>query len=268
VKLRASGCQFGEPDSLNTQEKDHRVRTRAIRQRLFRSHRGWKARLFEAFDRRVSKRGSGSVGNRRHVVVATSWLHPNPRKNRIRYRFPNSSSLTLRVGMESPLLEMSSDSQRFTTTPFPSYSYVPGQQPHPTSHVDGHSYGHPEPVVENFNVEHWRECSTFLFGIDLFNASFFWESHEQWEAVWNSLGRTGIQADFIKALIKLAAAKVKLREGKAQGVERHARRALELFEGVGKEFEQLCGLKLASLCEQARALAANAETQIKLDPLV
>ena len=163
---------------------------------------------------------------------------------------------------------MNANSQRFTTTPFPPYSYVPGQNPHPTSHVDGHSYGHPDPVVDNFSVEHWNECSTFLFGVDLFNAGFFWESHEQWEAVWNALGRSGSEADFIKALIKLSAAKVKLLEGKPIGVERHARRALELFESVGHEFEQLCGMKVASLCEHARALEANPETQLKLQPSV
>lgn len=46
----------------------------------------------------------------------------------------------------------------------------------------------------------------YLRGIDLFNHGFYWESHEAWEAVWISAGRRGSVADFLKALIKVAAA--------------------------------------------------------------
>jgi len=53
-----------------------------------------------------------------------------------------------------------------------------------------------------------------------------------WEAVWIAAGRRGVAADFLKGLIKLAAAGVKCREGSRAGVQRHARRAEQLFRSV------------------------------------
>ena len=72
----------------------------------------------------------------------------------------------------------------------------------------------------------------FQWAVQLFNAGYYWESHEAWESLWHAAGRSGALADFLKGLIKLAAAGVKLREHNLVGVERHARRALELFEEV------------------------------------
>ena len=69
----------------------------------------------------------------------------------------------------------------------------------------------------------------FLRGVALFNAGYYWEAHEVWEGLWHAYGRRGVLADVIKALIKLAAAGVKVREGQEHGVRIHARRAAELF---------------------------------------
>ena len=75
----------------------------------------------------------------------------------------------------------------------------------------------------------------FRWAVQLFNAGYYWESHEAWESLWHAAGRKGAIADFLKGLIKLAAAGVKLREHNRVGVERHARRALELFGEVQRE---------------------------------
>ena len=96
----------------------------------------------------------------------------------------------------------------------------------------GHSFGRPHSVPAAFDPEQPRTSVEFLFAIDLFNAGFYWEAHEGWEGLWIAAGRTGVQADFIKGLIKLAAAGVKAREGQRVGVERHARRAAELLQSV------------------------------------
>lgn len=138
-------------------------------------------------------------------------------------------------------------SVRLTAHPFPAYSYVPGKWPHPRREQDGHSYGDPEPTVSQFDPTRWKDCDAFLYGVDLFNSGFYWESHEQWEAVWLSVGRKGIVADFLKGLIKLSAAGVKVKEGKFVGVRRHATRAIELFEATKQTHASLCGLFLASL---------------------
>ena len=58
---------------------------------------------------------------------------------------------------------------------------------------------------------------------------FYWEAHEAWEAFWNAFGRTTPEARFVQGLIHLAAAGVKVREGKPTGVGRHTRRARELL---------------------------------------
>jgi len=115
--------------------------------------------------------------------------------------------------------------------PLPPYSYVPGLAPHPTSDPRGHSYLVHEPPLD-FPVGRLGEQAAYRFAIDLFNRGYYWEAHEAWEALWHAAGRSGPAADFLKGLIKLAAAGVKLREGRPAGVARHARRAGELFRSV------------------------------------
>lgn len=145
---------------------------------------------------------------------------------------------------------------RWTDFPFPAYTYIPGKTPHPTRESDGHSFGRPEPHVEQFDSSNWIKCPAFLFGIDLFNAGFYWESHEQWEAIWHAVGRTGRLADFLKGLIKLSAAGVKTLEGRPIGVRRHLQRAVELFLAVGEQHDSLCGFAIADIIQKANA--ANA----------
>lgn len=113
--------------------------------------------------------------------------------------------------------------------PFPAYAFVPAQHPHPVTDPRGHSFGQPHSVPAPLDPEHPVRSRGFLFAIDLFNAGFYWEAHEAWEGFWMAAGRNGPVADFLKGLIKLAAAGVKAREGQPVGVQRHARRAEELF---------------------------------------
>jgi hypothetical protein len=95
------------------------------------------------------------------------------------------------------------------------------------THVPGQS---PRAAEEELFGESERDL--FCWGIDLFNGGCYWEAHETWEALWHAAGRVGPTADFLKGLIKLAAAGVKLREGRPAGLRRHADRARELFFGL------------------------------------
>jgi predicted metal-dependent hydrolase len=108
----------------------------------------------------------------------------------------------------------------------------------------------------------WQECEEYLFGIDLFNHGYYWEAHESWEAVWHAAGRKGTAADFLKGLIKLAAAGVKAREGSAAGAQRHARRCRELLLAVessaGSTDGFYAGLSLRNVVNMADAIAAAA----------
>src|SRR5260370_8110055 len=119
--------------------------------------------------------------------------------------------------------------------PCTAYSYIPGRFPHPLSDPRGHSFGVQPQRPEPPDPEQWRLCRPYLYGIDLFNHGYYWEAHEVWEGLWHACGRSGPTASFLKGLIKLAAAGVKVRAGKPQGVKSTALRAAELFPQTAKE---------------------------------
>ncbi len=142
---------------------------------------------------------------------------------------------------------------------FPPYSYVTGRFPHPTRDPAGHSFGHAPLAPPPIDPESWQPSRDYLFACDLFNYGYYWESHEVWESLWQACGRNGPTADFLKGLIKLAAAGVKAREGRATGVKRHATRAAELFSlvqaAIGRS--NFLGLDLDWLISMAKTLESD-----------
>src|SRR5918994_4594460 len=124
------------------------------------------------------------------------------------------------------------DRPRYSDEPLPPYSYVPGHTPHPVSDPRGHMHGHRAAAPNPLDPARWEESAAYRYGVDLFNHGFYWEAHEAWESLWHAAGRSGATADFLKGLIKLAAAGVKAREGRAAGVQSHAQRAIELFHSA------------------------------------
>lgn len=142
--------------------------------------------------------------------------------------------------------------------PFPPYAYVRGQHPHPTRDPAGHSFGTPPRFWIRPDPDQWEACRPYLYGIDLFNHGYYWEAHEIWEGLWHACGRKGRTADFLKGLIALAAAGVKLREGNKRGVRQHAARAQALFNQVRRELSpesRYLGLEPQVLAHYARDLA-------------
>jgi hypothetical protein len=144
---------------------------------------------------------------------------------------------------------------------FPPYAYIPGRFPHPTSDPAGHSFGIPPVVPPKLEPERWQESRPYLYGIDLFNGGYYWESHVAWESLWLACGRKGEVADFLKGLIKLAAAGVKALEGRLDGVKSHSRRAAELWRKVihslGAEQEVFLGLRIKDLIGVAETIFQN-----------
>lgn len=109
--------------------------------------------------------------------------------------------------------------------PLPPYAFVPGHDlPHPVTDPRGHSYA----------TDAGRSAAEpqWLHALDLFNGGWYWEAHEAWEGFWNAWGRTTPEARFVQGLIHLAAAAVKIREGKPTGVARHTQRARDLLGGL------------------------------------
>lgn len=140
--------------------------------------------------------------------------------------------------------------------PLPPYTHIPGRTPHPVRDPHGHSYALPTDHPEPIDPLRWHESRAYLHGLDLFNHGYYWEAHESWEGLWHAAGRKGMIADFLKALIKLAAAGVKHLEGVAAGVRSHARRAEELFRTLSIDGVFL-GLRLDELTSLANAIAAH-----------
>jgi hypothetical protein len=143
--------------------------------------------------------------------------------------------------------------------PLPPYTFVPGRSPHPVSDPAGHMGGQPSQRPPAPDPHRWQESRAFLRGVDLFNHGYYWEAHEAWEGLWHACGRDGPVADFLRGLIKLAAAGVKVREGVPEGVAGHARRAAVIFRNAAQQFGEdarLFGLCLGSLlADAARAEA-------------
>jgi hypothetical protein len=118
---------------------------------------------------------------------------------------------------------MASDSApRYCQTAFPSYSFVPGANPHPRWDPDGHSYsppGTPEATITYCAPADWRSSEDYLFGCDLYNHRYWWEAHEAWEGLWQLTDRRSAQGRFLKSLIQVAACHLILHMGKPQAVE-------------------------------------------------
>ncbi len=66
----------------------------------------------------------------------------------------------------------------------------------------------------------------FRYGIDLFNAGFYWEAHETWEPVWMALPPNSRERIACQALIQAANACLKLRFGRAKAFGRLAKEVM------------------------------------------
>ncbi|WP_422929976.1 DUF309 domain-containing protein [Singulisphaera sp. PoT] len=130
--------------------------------------------------------------------------------------------------------------------PLPPYTYFPkGPWPHPVRSEAGHSFARPRLVAEPIVDDRWEVSACYLRAFELFNAGYYWESHEYWEALWHAHGRKGAEAVVLQGLIRLAAAGVKVREGTRRGMSHHAAGAVGHFESVhSRGIKHLLGLGL------------------------
>jgi predicted metal-dependent hydrolase len=129
---------------------------------------------------------------------------------------------------------------------FPAYQYVPGIHPHPVRDPRGHSY-QPSPTVSGvdpWDPSAWREATDWLWGVDLFNAFFFWEAHEAWERLWITQPRRSSPSLVLQGLIQLAAALLKLRTRSLESAGRLSKAGLEKLTRAANTAESLLGLNL------------------------
>ena len=137
--------------------------------------------------------------------------------------------------------------------PFPPYAYIPGLNPHPARDLKEaeEESGEAIALVTPLDPNHWDKNTLYLYGIDLFNYGYYWETHEAWEDLWHAAGRKGITATFLQALIHMAAAGVKMKSGDGLAMQKHGKRAHHLFAEIRfallKEQDYYMGLSIIDL---------------------
>ena len=83
----------------------------------------------------------------------------------------------------------------------------------------------------------------YLYGVDLYNYAYWWECHEQWEAIWKSPTTEPRAAEFLQGLVQIAAANLRRFMGSHDSGAALIQKGLshlEGFEGVylGIEIER------------------------------
>ena len=146
------------------------------------------------------------------------------------------------------------DPPRYTQRPFPPYRYIPFQGkatlPHPRNDPEGHSYSADEEFLPHFTPDDWPNCETYLYGIDLFNNSYWWEAHETLEVVWLAAGdRSTRCGTFVQGLIQLAAAQLKRVIGSSQGAQSLTEAGCEKLAVAEGTF---LGIDVARLIDEAQ----------------
>jgi hypothetical protein len=149
-----------------------------------------------------------------------------------------------------PLTEIAAPARSVTRycpdRPLPPYRFVPGLHPHPTRDPAGHSYGDPAPRRggHTWDPAAWRGLDDWLAGVDLFNAFYFWEAHESWEAVWAGTPRSSRPARTVQGLIQIAAALLKIHVGSPSGAAVLSREGIEKLAESAVDSPSLLGLDL------------------------
>jgi hypothetical protein len=115
---------------------------------------------------------------------------------------------------------------------FPERAYVPGpSQPGklPPRVRPGRGPNHDAAFLP---AAKWFQNVEYLWGVDLYNAGFFWEAHEAWEGVWRAAAEEPDQHRFLQALIQCAAACLKAHMGNPEAARRLAARALRRLDDL------------------------------------
>ena len=92
----------------------------------------------------------------------------------------------------------------------PPFRYVPGLYTHPSRSVGQHLGIDKHLVTPQKN---WKDDTAWLYGLDLFNFRFYWESHEVWEEPWKMLPNDDPYRIFLQGMIKASASILKRHMG-------------------------------------------------------
>ena len=91
--------------------------------------------------------------------------------------------------------------------PLPDLPHVPGKTARPvTSPAFTAAAAAPIYTVDRM----WQQNDTYLYGLDLYAAEFFWEAHEVWEPVWMRSPGNSRERLLVQGLIQLSNACLKI----------------------------------------------------------
>lgn len=92
-----------------------------------------------------------------------------------------------------------------------------------------------------------RQSPVYITGFKFFEAAYFWEAHEAWEALWHY--KQAQQRQLLKALIQISALGIKAQQGQHRPAQRLYRSAVKLLEQIRKRKTEVGGLSI-ELCLQ------------------
>lgn len=133
---------------------------------------------------------------------------------------------------------------RLSNRALPPYRYIPGINAHPVRDPAGHSYGREHVPLQFSPPEAWRQNQEYLFGIDLYNAAFWWESHEAWEEVWHTTDKDAPHGQFLQGLIQVSAAFIKWHLMQREGLVKLFRLGQSRLEFTAKTCPHFMGVDL------------------------
>jgi predicted metal-dependent hydrolase len=103
------------------------------------------------------------------------------------------------------------------------------------------------------------ENDDFLFGVDLFNAGYYWEAHTFWERLWAVESEPELRR-FLQSIIQTAAACLKVRQGQKAGARKLMEKArLEAFGGT------LLGIDAQALARATTRFAEKGEDPPRIE---
>ena len=134
----------------------------------------------------------------------------------------------------------------------PERPYLPGMTPRPAeAQFDG---------LKRVS-EPLHDSPAWLAGWRFFEAGYYWEAHEVWEAVWMAAPANSAERHLVQGVIQLANAGLKRRMGRAQA----AARLDDMAKVILDEAVARGGLAILALSERDLAGAIRAVAQVELE---
>lgn len=96
------------------------------------------------------------------------------------------------------------------------------------------------------DAKDWSKNEEYLFGVDLYNHAFWWESHEAWEAVWLNTDKFQAYGQYLQGLIQISAAFIKWYLHQPEGLIKLYETGISRLEFVASSSPQFMGQDLTS----------------------